>query len=201
MAERWVRSNGQLFAAGQTSISSGGRAGGNVRHARLSRVLERRTNVNLIQLRADVLQQRRMGVHQFGSWSPNSIRRGGPGWSGSWRAGIHRPADGTALRSWRIFLYERALPRRFATDTGLPAALHATSLRHSGPGTLDTWSEEELAQFLETGANAQGIAFGSMSDVIVHSTQYITPADALANAKYLKALRNPGEGPPHTLHL
>ena len=69
----------------------------------------------------------------------------------------------------------------------------APSLRSSGPGSLGIWSEEELAQFLETGANADGIAFGSMSDVITHSTQYLTPADALATAKYLKALRNPDE--------
>jgi alcohol dehydrogenase (quinone), cytochrome c subunit len=69
----------------------------------------------------------------------------------------------------------------------------APSLRNSGPGTLGAWSEEELAQFLETGANAQGIAFGSMSDVIIHSTQYMTPVDALATAKYLKSLRTPGE--------
>jgi alcohol dehydrogenase (quinone), cytochrome c subunit len=69
----------------------------------------------------------------------------------------------------------------------------APSLRSSGPGTLGAWSEEELAQFLETGANAQGIAFGSMSDVIIHSTQYMTHADALATAKYLKSLKTPGE--------
>jgi mono/diheme cytochrome c family protein len=69
----------------------------------------------------------------------------------------------------------------------------APSLRNGGPGTLGAWSEEELAQFLETGANAQGIAFGSMSDVIIHSTQYLTPADALATAKYLKALKSPDE--------
>ena len=71
----------------------------------------------------------------------------------------------------------------------------APSLRSSGPGSLGTWSEDELAQFLETGANAQGIAFGSMSDVIIHSTQYMTPADALATAKYLKSLRNPDAEP------
>jgi alcohol dehydrogenase (quinone), cytochrome c subunit len=71
----------------------------------------------------------------------------------------------------------------------------APSLRNSGPGTLGAWSEEDLAQFLETGANAQSIAFGSMSDVIIHSTQYMTPADALATAKYLKSLRSPGEEP------
>jgi alcohol dehydrogenase (quinone), cytochrome c subunit len=67
----------------------------------------------------------------------------------------------------------------------------APSLRSGGPGALGAWSEEELAQFIETGANAQGIAFGSMSDVITHSTQYMTHADALATAKYLKSLRSP----------
>jgi mono/diheme cytochrome c family protein len=72
----------------------------------------------------------------------------------------------------------------------------APSLRNSGPGTLGAWSEEQLAQFLKTGANAQGIAFGSMSDVIIHSTQYMTPADALATAEYLKTLKTPGEEPP-----
>jgi mono/diheme cytochrome c family protein len=72
----------------------------------------------------------------------------------------------------------------------------APSLRSSGQGTLGAWSEEELAQFLMTGANAEGIAFGSMSDVIIHSTQFMTPADALATAKYLKSLRSPDEAPP-----
>jgi mono/diheme cytochrome c family protein len=71
----------------------------------------------------------------------------------------------------------------------------APSLRNGGPGTLGAWSEQELAQFLVTGANNHGIAFGSMSDVIVHSTQYMTPADALATAKYLKDLRSSGEAP------
>jgi mono/diheme cytochrome c family protein len=70
----------------------------------------------------------------------------------------------------------------------------APSLRNGGPGSIGAWSEQELAQFLETGANTYGIAFGSMSDVITHSTQYMTPADALATAKYLKTLGNPGAG-------
>ena len=71
----------------------------------------------------------------------------------------------------------------------------APSLRNSGPGSLGVWSEDELAQFLKTGANADGIAFGSMSDVIIHSTQYMTPEDALATAKYLKSLRSSSEEP------
>ena len=64
----------------------------------------------------------------------------------------------------------------------------APSLRTDGAGSLADWSEVELAQFLQTGANARGIAFGSMSDVIIHSTQYMSEADARATAHYLKSL-------------
>src|SRR5580698_2581740 len=58
----------------------------------------------------------------------------------------------------------------------------APSLRSGGPGTIGTWTDTDLAQFLRTGANTYGIAFGSMTDVIVHSTQYLTGEDALAAA-------------------
>jgi mono/diheme cytochrome c family protein len=64
----------------------------------------------------------------------------------------------------------------------------APSLRSDKPGSLRDWSVEELTQFLLSGANARGMAFGSMSDVIVHSTQYLTEADAKATAHYLKSL-------------
>jgi len=70
----------------------------------------------------------------------------------------------------------------------------APSLRSDGPGTLADWNVDELAEFLQTGANRHGIAFASMTDVIVHSTQYLTPADARATAAFLKTLRAPGSG-------
>jgi mono/diheme cytochrome c family protein len=69
----------------------------------------------------------------------------------------------------------------------------APSLRSGGHGTVGEWSTADLAQFLQTGANARGIAFGSMSDVVTHSTQYMTPEDAIATAKYLKTLGNPND--------
>jgi alcohol dehydrogenase (quinone), cytochrome c subunit len=71
----------------------------------------------------------------------------------------------------------------------------APSLRSDGPGTLGEWSSEELTQFLLTGGNTHGIAFGSMTDVITHGTQYMTSEDALATAKYLKTLRLPNAVP------
>ncbi len=62
---------------------------------------------------------------------------------------------------------------------------------HSQVGFPDS----ELAQFLRKGANPDGIAFGSMSDVIVHRTQYLTDEDALAAAKYLKTIHSPSDMP------
>jgi mono/diheme cytochrome c family protein len=64
----------------------------------------------------------------------------------------------------------------------------APSLRSDGAGTLTDWNEDELARFLRTGTNMRAAAFGSMSDVIIHSTQYLTGADAKSTARYLKAL-------------
>jgi mono/diheme cytochrome c family protein len=64
----------------------------------------------------------------------------------------------------------------------------APSLRGIGAGSVTDWNEDDLADFLRTGANARGIVFGSMSDVVVHSTQYLTEADAKATAHYLKSL-------------
>jgi alcohol dehydrogenase (quinone), cytochrome c subunit len=66
----------------------------------------------------------------------------------------------------------------------------APSLRSGGPGTLGDWSLDDLAQFLRTGANRQGITFASMSDVIVHSTRHLTTDDARSAALYLKSLRD-----------
>ena len=71
----------------------------------------------------------------------------------------------------------------------------APSLRGGGPDSLGGWSEADIADFLTTGANPRGIVFGSMSDVVVHSTQYMSREDALATARYLKTLSEPGERP------
>ena len=68
---------------------------------------------------------------------------------------------------------------------------YAPSLRSGGPDTIAQWSEPQISQFLQSGANHSGIAFGSMSDVIVNSTQYLSAEDAAATAKYLKSLQDP----------
>ncbi|AOK32629.1 alcohol dehydrogenase [Burkholderia singularis] len=53
---------------------------------------------------------------------------------------------------------------------------------------LGRWSDAEVVQFLKTGANRHASAFGSMTDVVNHSTQWLTPDDLGAIARYLKTL-------------
>ena len=73
---------------------------------------------------------------------------------------------------------------------------YAPSLRSGGTGTLETWSETDLEQFLTRGVNPHGAVFGSMSDVIIHSSQYLTPDDARATAKYLKSIKDASSTAP-----
>jgi mono/diheme cytochrome c family protein len=73
---------------------------------------------------------------------------------------------------------------------------YAPSLRSGGTGTLETWSETDLEQFLTQGVNRLGAVFGSMSDVVIHSSQYLTLDDARATAKYLKTIKDTSSAAP-----
>jgi len=53
---------------------------------------------------------------------------------------------------------------------------------------LGRWSDADLTTFLKTGANAHASAFGSMTDVINHSTQGMSDQDLTAMSAYLKSL-------------
>ncbi len=64
----------------------------------------------------------------------------------------------------------------------------APSLRSDRPGSLAGWDVADVAAFLRTGTNPHGIAFGSMTDVIEHSTQFMTSDDLDATAMYLKSV-------------
>ncbi|AYQ89772.1 alcohol dehydrogenase [Burkholderia gladioli] len=64
----------------------------------------------------------------------------------------------------------------------------ASNLTGEGNTGLGRWSEAELTQFLKTGANAHASAFGAMTDVINHSTQYLSDEDLGAISRYLKSL-------------
>lgn len=67
----------------------------------------------------------------------------------------------------------------------------APSLRKDTNGGLGRWSEAEITQFLKTGRNRHAVVFGSMTDVINNSTQFMTDADLQAVSHYLASL--PGD--------
>jgi alcohol dehydrogenase (quinone), cytochrome c subunit len=71
----------------------------------------------------------------------------------------------------------------------------APSLRGE-PGTgLAGWSPQAVADFLKTGRTGEASAFGSMADVVQHSTQYLSDPDLHAIGVYLKSL-GPARGSP-----
>ncbi|MCI4680699.1 c-type cytochrome [Rhodoblastus acidophilus] len=59
-------------------------------------------------------------------------------------------------------------------------------------------SEDDIVELLKTGANKHSMAFGPMTEVIHHSTQYFTDDDLRAMAKYLVSLAPAGAKPPET---
>jgi mono/diheme cytochrome c family protein len=62
---------------------------------------------------------------------------------------------------------------------------------------LGRWSEQDIASFLKTGANAHASAFGSMTSVVNNSTQMLSDDDLAAMARYLKSLpASGGNGGP-----
>ncbi|MGZ5000507.1 MAG: c-type cytochrome [Methylomonas sp.] len=65
------------------------------------------------------------------------------------------------------------------------------NLRGDPASGLGRWSEKDIADFLETGHGGRMAAFGSMIDVVEHSTQHLQNDDLYAIAHYLKSL------PPH----
>lgn len=64
---------------------------------------------------------------------------------------------------------------------------YAKNLRNESTG-LASWSEGEIVDFLRTCRTDRSAAFGGMADVVEHSTQYLSDADLLAMARYLKQL-------------
>ena len=64
----------------------------------------------------------------------------------------------------------------------------AANLRQDINTGLGKWTQEELVTFLKTGHNRFGTAFGSMTDVINNSTQFMTDEDVGAIATYLRAI-------------
>jgi alcohol dehydrogenase (quinone), cytochrome c subunit len=71
----------------------------------------------------------------------------------------------------------------------------AVNLRGNAADGLGAWSKEDIVATLRTARNSQQAVVGApMSDVIVHSTQFLNDADLEAIAAYLKTLTpTPGD--------
>jgi alcohol dehydrogenase (quinone), cytochrome c subunit len=70
----------------------------------------------------------------------------------------------------------------------------ASDLRPDVNTGLGRWSHEDLVNFLENGHSSFGTAFGTMTEVINFSTEYMTAADVDAMARYLESLPPAREG-------
>ncbi|WP_114470429.1 c-type cytochrome [Pseudorhodoferax soli] len=88
-----------------------------------------------------------------------------------------------------------ALQEKATTDAGADflsgAVLEgwlARSLRGDHRDGLGSWTEADIQALLKTGRNRHGATFGSMADVVAHSTQHMTDSDLGAIAAYLKTL-------------
>ncbi len=94
-----------------------------------------------------------------------------------------------------IAFQEKALDDSNATylSGALLDAWLAANLRGDQRTGLGQWSEADLAEFLKTGHNRDGTAFGSMIDVVNNSTPYLSDADIHAIAVYLKSLPASGD--------
>ena len=74
---------------------------------------------------------------------------------------------------------------------------YAPSLASSGEAGVADWRVEDIQQLLATGSSPRGTVLGPMAEVVLHSTQYLEPADLRAIAVYLKGLPPaPGDSDP-----
>jgi mono/diheme cytochrome c family protein len=76
-------------------------------------------------------------------------------------------------------------------------AWSAPNLRGDLRTGLGQWSQADLAEFLKTGHNRDGTAFGSMIDVVNNSTPYLSDDDINAVAVYLKSLPPTADQPAY----
>jgi len=65
---------------------------------------------------------------------------------------------------------------------------YASSLRQNRATGLGGWSQAEIVDFLKTGHNRHGSAYGSMRDVINNSTPFLTDDDLTSIAVFLASL-------------
>ena len=65
---------------------------------------------------------------------------------------------------------------------------YASDLTQSNRAGLGRWSKDDVVTYLKTGRNIHSTAFGTMDEVIINSTQFLTDEDLGAMAEYLISL-------------
>ena len=74
---------------------------------------------------------------------------------------------------------------------------YAPSLASASEAGVADWTVEEVVQLLSSGISPRGTVSGPMAEVVLHSTQYLEPADLRAMAVFLKSLPPaPGDTDP-----
>lgn len=63
----------------------------------------------------------------------------------------------------------------------------APALDNDAEGGVGAWSASEIRDFLQKGSNGRAGASGPMAEVVTHSTQFLSDADADAMGRYLQA--------------
>jgi mono/diheme cytochrome c family protein len=88
-------------------------------------------------------------------------------------------------------LYSGGVLRETDEDRG--TVLRAAPNLAGSPHGLGAWSEDDLAAYLKLGANTRTRLMGTMNEVVLNSTRYLSEDDTRAMAIYLKSL---GPTPP-----
>ncbi|MHC0469012.1 c-type cytochrome [Citrobacter sp. EBS8] len=99
---------------------------------------------------------------------------------------------GTCHTPRGIGFQEKALDQNGAAylTGGTLEGWHAPDLTGNVKSGLGRWSAQEITEFLKNGRTDNSAAFGSMADVVAHSTQHLSDDDLAAVAVYLKSLKS-----------
>ncbi|MGY8963732.1 MAG: c-type cytochrome, partial [Rhodospirillales bacterium] len=71
---------------------------------------------------------------------------------------------------------------------------YASDLTQSNRAGLGRWSKEDVKTFMKTGRNNHSTAFGTMDEVIINSTQYLSHDDLDGMAIYITSLPGAHDG-------
>lgn len=74
------------------------------------------------------------------------------------------------------------------TDDERGMVVRAAPNLASSPHGLGAWSEDDIAAYLKVGINSRTRLMGTMNEVVLNSTRYLTDADTRAMAIYFKSL-------------